>query len=376
MDELCSILSANLKQRRKALGMTQAMIAESLGYSEKAISKWESGKGLPPTAVLPQLARLLEVTLDELLTAPQAGKLYLGIDGGGTKTALALANERGEILRELTLGPSNPNDVGLSTAKELLRGGITKICEGFPRSSISLWAGLAGGSTAELIPHLQHFFASFGFAKACFGSDAQNAVSAGLGADNGIAVIMGTGSVAFAKNGENQYRIGGYGYLLGDGGSGFAIGRAVIEAALRFEDGSGDQSALYPLVLKKCGTKTVLESLGAFYQGGKSLIAAYAPLLFEALEQGDAVASAILQAQMQEIATLIEGGSKHLTSNDVRVVLCGGLARANARFILPVLRDILKNAPKRYEISICNTAMTKGALYLAGMPQSKEDTVC
>ena len=91
--------------------------------------------------------------------------------------------------------------------------------------------------------------------------------------------------MAFAKSGENQYRIGGYGYLLGDGGSGYAIGRAVIEAALRFEDGSGSETALYAPVLTKCGSKTVLEALGSFYRGGKSLIATYAPLLFDALEQ-------------------------------------------------------------------------------------------
>ena len=376
MEEICARLSANIKGRRKALQLTQSQLAEKLGYSEKAISKWESGKGLPPTVILPKLAHLLELSLDELMSAPGQGTLYLGIDGGGTKTAFALANDRGEILRELTLGSSNPNDIGLEAAKEVLRRGITTICEGYPRSSISLWAGLAGGTTSDTAEKLNAFLSHFGFAHVGNGSDAANAVSAALGNADGIAVIMGTGSVAFAKKDENQYRFGGYGYLLGDDGSGFAIGAAVLEAALQQEDGSGEQTALYPLVLSQCKAKTVLEALGSFYKGGKALIATYAPLLFRALEQKDAVATAILQEQLQAIALLIRGGAKRLDTDTVSVVLCGGLASANADHILPILNDILQNDRQRYQISICKATMTEGALYLAGMPRTQEEASC
>lgn len=376
MTDISASLSANLRRRRKALHLTQAELAEALGYSEKAISKWESGKGLPPTAILPALARILEVTLDELMTAPLTGPLYLGIDGGGTKTDFVLADADGNILRELRLGTSNPNDVGLDATKELLRQGITAVCEDYPRSSISAFAGLAGGTTSEVAQKLCEFLARFGFARVNNGSDAQNAISAGLGTADGVAVIMGTGSVAFAQSGKNLYRLGGYGYLLGDGGSGFSLGRAVIAAALRQEDGTGPSTALYPLVLAQCGGKTVLEKLGDFYAGGKALIASYAPLLFKALAEGDATAQAILRSEMAEIAQMIGGADKHLSADPVRVVLCGGLAEANQAFILPVLGDILKNSPRRYRISVCKATMAEGALYLAGMPHKKEETVC
>lgn len=376
MKDISAYLAANLRRRRKALHLTQSQLAEALGYSEKAISKWEGGKGLPPTAILPRLAQLLEVTLDELMTEPISGPLYLGIDGGGTKTDFVLANAEGSILRELRLGSSNPNDVGLASTKELLRQGISTVCEGYPRSGISAFAGIAGGTTPEVAKALREFLSRFGFAHVENGSDAQNAVSAGLGAANGIAAIMGTGSVVFAQNGKKQYRLGGYGYLLGDSGSGFALGRAAISAALQQEDGSGPETALYPLVLAQCGGKTVLEKLGDFYAGGKALIASYAPLLFRALEQGDGVAQTIFQAQMRELALVIQGAAKHLATDTVRAVLCGGLAEANQAFILPVLGDILKNSPAQYRLSICKATMAEGALYLAGMTRSKEATPC
>ena len=117
-----------------------------------------------------------------------------------------------------------------------------------------------------------------------------NAVSASLGRDDGITVMMGTGSVTFAQANGRMHRIGGYGYLLGDAGSGFLLGRGAILAALMCEDGSGEETALYVSVKKKCGTEKVLDSLGEFYRGGKRAIAQYAPLVLNAhAERGDAV---------------------------------------------------------------------------------------
>jgi hypothetical protein len=58
------------------------------------------------------------------------------------------------------------------------------------------------------------------------------------------------------------------------------------------------------------------------------------------------------------------------------VVLCGGLASANADHILPILNDILQNDRQRYQISICKATMTEGALYLAGMPRTQEEASC
>ena len=376
MKDISAYLSANIKKRRKELHITQLQLAERLGYSEKAISKWESGKGLPPTAVLPDLARALALTLDELMREPSSSPLYLGIDGGGTKTEFVLADGEGNILDRLILGPSNPNDIGMSAAKELLRDGIFRICGTHPLSNISLFAGLAGGGTAGNTEQLQDFFAQLGFRAMQCGSDAKNAVAASLGAGDGVAVILGTGSIAYAQQNGKQYRFGGYGYLLGDAGSGFALGRDAIAAALCHEDGSGPQTLLCELVKKKCNGQTILEKLGSFYQGGKALIASYAPLLFEAVTANDAVAMGILHRQLTEVAALIAGAAKRVTSPTVSVVLCGGLAQANEAFILPVLGDILKTMPGDYAVSVCKNPAVTGALYLAGMPVKKEEILC
>ena len=74
MDELKETLAANLVRCRKRAGLTQAEVAEKLNYSDKAVSKWERGEGLPDLAVLVRLADLYGVTLDYFVSAHEGEK--------------------------------------------------------------------------------------------------------------------------------------------------------------------------------------------------------------------------------------------------------------------------------------------------------------
>ncbi len=369
MDGITAAIAKNIRERRRALGLTQSVLAEMLGYSVKAISKWESGKGVPPTVTLPALAKALKTDIDCLLSSENEEIFYLGIDGGGTKTEFALASGEGEILRSLCLTASNPSDIGIEAAITVLKDGIAEITAGIPKSRISLFAGLAGGTTEGVKQRLSAFLGSLGFLSAKNGSDAENAVAASLGKRDGIAVIMGTGSVTFAQSGGSLYRTGGYGYLLGDAGSGFSLGREVILAALKAEDGSGRKTLLLDTVRARCGGESVLTSLGAFYKGGKRTVASYAPCLFEAYEKGDAVAKAILEENLLAVAETVRGAMKHLCGTSLPVVLCGGIADAYGDTVIPYLEKMLAHEAKRIEISHCACPLIYGALMLAGMPE-------
>ena len=359
-------IAKNMRLRRKELKMTQNALAELIGYSSKAVSKWESGAGAPPTVILPRLAQVLQMNLDTLMGDTSEQEFYLGIDGGGTKTEFALVDSDGNIINSVCLGPSNPSDIGIDSALNVLRAGIIEVCENIPKSKISVFAGLAGGSTAGTFDQISDFFSKFGFARAKNGSDAMNAVAASLGNADGICVVMGTGSVTFAQVNGKTYRAGGYGYLLGDAGSGFSLGREAIHAALCFEDGSGEETVLYDAVRKKCKTESVLDSLGKFYSGGKREIAQYAPLVLNAYASGDKVAKRILLENLEKVAQTVRGASKHLpnTNKTARVVLCGGLCTKD-EIIYRVLCEIM--AEENYAISICESPLVLGALRLAGM---------
>ena len=367
MTSITEAIAENIKQRRKELRMTQNELAIILGYSTKAVSKWESGKGVPPTVILPALANALHTNVESLLSMNTEGSFFLGIDGGGTKTEFALADSDGNIIRTTILGTSNPSDIGIDAALNVIKTGISEVCADIPKSNISLFAGLAGGSTEGIYEQISDFFERYGFASAKHGSDAMNAISASLGNDDGIAVIMGTGSVTFAQVNGKTHRIGGYGYLLGDAGSGFSLGRIAILSALMCEDGSGAETALYEAVKKRCGTQKVLDNLGEFYRGGKRTIAQYAPLVLNAYADGDKVAKNILFSELEEVAKTIRGAAKHLPSEKapIRVELCGGLCTKDD-IIERVLREILAN--ENYSVNICKNPLIIGALRLAGMP--------
>ncbi|MBQ8911694.1 MAG: hypothetical protein IJY89_03915, partial [Clostridia bacterium] len=261
---------------------------------------------------------------------------YLGIDGGGTKTAFVLANGRGRVLERLTLGACNPNDVGFEETFAVLKRGILTVCSGYPMEEISVFAGLAGCSSAENMPRITAFLSTFGFGRYKNHNDAVSAVSAALQGADGIAVTMGTGSIAYAKRGEELFRIGGYGYLFGDEGSGFALGRDAILAALQYEDGSGEKTLLYDLVRAQCGGQTVLSRIDHFYAEGKREIARYAPLVFKGVKEEDAVSKKILQKNLSAIAAMIRGGAARLSTEEIPVVLCGGLT-AQGQILLPML---------------------------------------
>ena len=359
-------IAKNIRSRRKELKITQSELAASLGYSSKAVSKWESGTGAPPTVILPQLAKLLQTNLSALMEEISDQTFYLGIDGGGTKTEFALADSNGNIIKSVCLGTANPSDIGLANALNVLRTGIIEVCGSLPKSNISVFAGLAGGSTAGTYEQIHAFLSKFGFAHTRNGSDAMNAVMTSLGYADGISVIMGTGSVTFAQVNKKTHRIGGYGYLLGDAGSGFSLGSRAILAALCFEDGSGEKTELYEAVRKKCGTQTVIESLGVFYSEGKRLIAQFAPLVLNAYTNGDKVAKQILFDDLQKVAQNIRSASKHLpeSKEPARVVLCGGLCTKD-RVIYHALCEIM--AKENYSISVCEHPLVIGALKLAGM---------
>ena len=82
-NETARIFAEAMRERRRALGITQRELAERISYSEKAISKWESAVALPPSSVLLPLSEALACGVEELLHRPEAVELYLGLDGGG-----------------------------------------------------------------------------------------------------------------------------------------------------------------------------------------------------------------------------------------------------------------------------------------------------
>lgn len=329
-------LGENLKRFRCARGLTQKQLAQIIGYTEKSVSKWENGKGMPSAETVLRLSLLFGISPERLMLRETGEKYFLGIDGGGTKTAFKLTDGNGNTVRELCLGPGNPNDVGMDKTQALLRKGIGEVCAGIALSDVTMFAGLSGGGlTGDNAGVLRRFFREFGFFAFENGSDIENL--AGLAdSQRCVLVIMGTGFAVFAVDGEKRKRIAGWGQLFDDGGSAYTLGRDGITAALCECDGSGEKTLISGLLTERLG-KTAEEALAQFYREGKKYIASFADTVFEAAEAGDRVALDILERNMsfaaEKINTALGCFGEGAEGEVIPVFVSGGLcARAEVLF--------------------------------------------
>lgn len=357
-----TLFSQNLRRMRKSIGMTQKELGEAIGYSEKTISKWECGNSIPDVEGLFALSRKLGATVEALFS--NLDDLYfLGIDGGGTKTALVLTDSNLEVIRTLRAENCNPFDIGVDEAQRVLRKAIDEICDTIPKSSVVAFAGIAGGSSGNMKQVFHNFFHSFNFRMYDNHSDNLNLLEAGLGGQDGMVLIMGTGICGWScLNGEYS-RAAGWGYLIDNGGSAYDLGREVLQAYYRAVDGMEPWSPLSEAVKKACpeGEHALISKI---YDGGKKYIASFAPLLFKALESEDSLAEEILNRNMAAAARVIEtvGSRFPLNIDHIPVVLAGGLTEQPK--VLSCLQASLRE-PQRYQLKILKTEPVYGAVSMA-----------
>ncbi len=358
MRNLDKCFAANLRRMRRRKGLSQQQLSELLCFSDKTISKWERAEGIPNIQVLYELAELFEVKIDELFA--EETYYYLGIDGGGTKTGLMLADEHGTVLQHMQMDCCNPIDIGIDAATGILREGINQICRDIPRNQISVFAGIAGGTSSNYKEALKSFFGEFGFRAYDADSDIQNIIAAGLGDRDGVAMILGTGIVAFTQRDGIKQRFSGWGYLFDDGGSAYNIGRDGLVAY--FEELSGMAP---PTVMTRHFQEEnpcTQDFLSALYEGGKKKIASYARVVFDAAKQQDAVAIDILNRNMKFAARVLETAAASMPGDRIPIVLAGGLT--SEADTLVYLKKHLRHA-ERYDLQILKIEPVQGALLLA-----------
>ena len=266
--------------------------------------------------------------------------LVIGIDGGASNTVALLAEAAsGRVLGRGSGGPSNIQAVGESAAlRELnLAVGAAFKAAGLPRGSVAAAAlGLAGidldgtdvirgwASLVNLAPKLS------------VANDATLLFAAGTPDGWGLAVIAGTGSIAFTLDPHGKTaRAGGWGYLMGDEGSAFRLGLLGLRAACRAADNIGPPTKLLPALLAKLGTKDPRDFIPAVYRGkwDKAAIAGLAPVVLE-LATADDAAQSIFETETLELARTAAGAVANggLPRDGLPVALTGGLVLRSEAF--------------------------------------------
>lgn len=252
--------------------------------------------------------------------------LYLGIDGGGSGCRAAVCDEAGRVIGRGSAGPAN-----IWTGYERAQANVLAASEaalaeaGVAGRARELRAvlGLAGANVSTAAERLA---AALPFARARIVSDAVIAIRGALAGTDGVAAVIGTGSVFGVQRAGAIRVIGGWGYLLGDQGSGARLGRALCEAALLSHDGLLPRSDLLVAVIDEAGGPEALVEWGATATPAE--FAARVPALLDAAEAADAGAAMILAEADGMVAAALDALR---AGEDLPVCFLGGLGPVYAR---------------------------------------------
>jgi N-acetylglucosamine kinase-like BadF-type ATPase len=295
----------------------------------------------------------------------------IGIDAGGTKTVCHLAEADGRLLIE-TRGPgANLQAAGELQVEKVLHEVMDHAIEqchcGMP---IAICLGMAGVDREDDSRVVWGIMRRIGYkARLVVVNDALIALEAGIGEGPGIVLISGTGSIAYGRNSDGEAaRAGGWGYVLGDEGSGYWIGRAAIRAVLRESDRRGARTKLTELLLQHFDAKRPQDLLHAVYFRGVKPpeIAALAPYVQQAFTDGDVVAAGIMDGTARELAGYAISVARRLRMLDepFTLLLSGGIFRG-LHWLVNELPDRLRPDAPRVQVRLLDREPAEGAVRLA-----------
>ena len=255
----------------------------------------------------------------------------IGIDGGGTKTVGILATETGECITKVEAGPSNYHVVGIEKTHTLLQEVISELSShavDIPLQSFQVCIGMAGLGREDDRIVMGKICDEIGINKnRILTHDAHIALVGGTGKQSGVVVISGTGSIVYGINESGkEYRTGGWGYLLGDEGSGYDIALKGLQAIARAADRRGMQTLLTDMILQRIMLKSPNELIRWTHAASRDEIAQLAGLVFEAARMEDARAIQIIDNAFSELAWAVETVTVQLDfSKQFDIVFSGGI---------------------------------------------------
>ena len=258
--------------------------------------------------------------------------LFLGIDGGGTGCRATLVGHDGKVLGVGASGPANimthfPNAVEsvLTASNEAVQNsGI----EALELSRIPAFLGLAGANIGD---HADRFKRELPFQKCSIDTDAVISLEGAIGDGDGVAAIIGTGSVFISRQNGGVQTVGGWGFTVGDLASGAWLGRRLLQETLLSYDGVHRGSPLTHTVLNRFENdpQTVVEYAHTARPGEFGELA---PLVFEFVEKRDPIARQILRRALSDIEETLD---LLLPDEAVRFCMIGGLG--------PIYANLLSN---------------------------------
>ncbi|WP_324631087.1 N-acetylglucosamine kinase [Phormidium sp. CCY1219] len=288
----------------------------------------------------------------------------LGIDGGGTKTVCVVMDASGAVWGRGEAGPSNYQTIGIEAATGAIAEAIARATASVPGLAIAgIGVGLAGvgrpqdvataRALVETLPQREGLSVNWQLHPQgiLVTHDCAIALVGGTGHTEGVVTIAGTGSIAYGCNraGTTQ-RAGGWGYLLGDEGSGYDIALQGLRAAVRSHDGRSPVTMLTRGFMDRLQLNAPEDLIEAIYRRGWGVkqIASLAPVVDEAATAGDAVANQIMDHAAAELGLITQTVAQGLfaIADRFEVVTMGGVWRSVDNMRDRFVRAIVSRFPR------------------------------
>lgn len=282
-------------------------------------------------------------------------EVVIGLDMGASKTSCVVADLKAKPLSHALSGPSNLNSCGIDGFQAALRkalcGALSPLASLNPVIlAVGLGvAGLEGFQEREPVEKAIKAVLKGHNPVILIESDASMALLGALGRKPGILVLAGTGSIALGRNEAGEVmRVGGFGYLLGDEGSGFELGQRGIRAALRSFDGTGPETELL-VALKACyGLENPTDILPLVYKSPSCVetIGRFAVRVLDLGFKGDGLAEGIVRDAVESLVGMTQALADKLHfARPFALATSGGLFQ-NRAFLMAFLKSLESRMPQ------------------------------
>jgi N-acetylglucosamine kinase-like BadF-type ATPase len=301
--------------------------------------------------------------------------LFLGVDGGGSKTAFVLLDDDGRIVAETQTASCYYFDEGIELVGRILTEGVAAVTSraGVEASDIDqAFLGLPGyGEVSSDLDRLNAIPGEvLGHERYSCDNDMVCGWAGSLGAVDGINVISGTGSMTYGERRGRGHRVGGWSELFGDEGSAYWIAAQGLNAFTRMSDGRLPRGRLYDLMKARVGITSDLDVIDVVvneWKGQRALIADLSKTVVDAAGHGDEASATILREASGELVEIVEATRVALGFLDDEVVpvsYSGGMFTADA--IRVGFEQALHALPPAYELRVPMFGPAVGAaLYAA-----------
>jgi N-acetylglucosamine kinase-like BadF-type ATPase len=302
-----------------------------------------------------------------------------GLDGGGTKTTVTVADESGHVVNTFTSGAINYNgldEVSIRSSLQEIFITIDNICGGLDHCA-QVCIGAAGISNPKVAPWLETNVRECRYQGGLFiTGDQETALYGAQDNMHGVVLIAGTGSICYGKNESGlAHRTGGFGHLVDDEGSGYSIGRDLLAAVLREYDGRIAETAITRMVYEQLQVETVQQIIGFVYdkRTHKKDIAALAPILSVACARGDKVALTIAKKSACSLFELVVPVVEKLSLQIGILAMTGSVLLKNT-FVQTAFVGMLKQSyPDMHCITAKKDASSGAALMALSRLNIKKD---